>query len=72
MRYVAEYKEHLEAVQSDRNLEQQLQAESLSTSPRAVLFIQTDGMDQAKWSVPRMGDKQPKKSSNVVRLAPES
>ncbi|CAE7251611.1 unnamed protein product, partial [Symbiodinium microadriaticum] len=67
MVYVAEYKDHIEAVQRDRNLEQQLQSESLATSPRAVLFVQTDGMDQAKWSLPRLGEKQTKKTSNVVR-----
>ncbi|CAE7275062.1 unnamed protein product, partial [Symbiodinium sp. KB8] len=66
MVYVAEYKDHIEAVQRDRNLEQQLQSESLATSPRAVLFVQTDGMDQAKWSLPRLGEKQTKKTSNVV------
>ncbi|CAE7749170.1 unnamed protein product [Symbiodinium sp. CCMP2456] len=67
MTYVAEYKRHIESVQQDRNLEQLLQAECLGTSPRAILFVQTDGMDQAKWSIPRLGDKQPKKTSSVVR-----
>ena len=71
MGFVYQYKRHLEDVQRDRSLEQMLQAEDCFTSSTPVLLVQTDGMDQAKWSVPRLWDRPSKEMSSVVRMDPE-
>ena len=68
MEKVHAYKSHIELVQRDRSLEAVLQGENLFTNDQAILFIQTDGVDQAKWALPRTGDlRDPKKTSNIVR-----
>ena len=67
---VDEYVNHLKDVQRDRSLECLLQTETLEAggNSRAVLLVQTDGMDQAKWSLPRQGGPRPsKKTASVVR-----
>ena len=66
------YVHHLQDVQRDRALESALQTQTLdhtaSGANRAVLLVQTDGMDQAKWSLPRHGGaRQSKKAASVVR-----
>jgi hypothetical protein len=51
---IKEYKAHINQVMSDRALESSLKSMNpLENSRQAILFCQTDGMDQAKWSVPR-------------------
>ena len=71
MEFVYDYKNHLEDVQRDRSLEQMLQAENCFSGNTPVLFVQTDGMDQAKWSVPRLCDRPSKEMSSVVRTDPK-
>ena len=48
------YKDHLKAVALDRELEQFLEAQDPTSSAKPILFIQLDGMDQSKWSLPRI------------------
>ncbi|CAE7897802.1 NHX3 [Symbiodinium microadriaticum] len=68
MGFVYDYKKHLEDVQRDRSLEQMLQSEDcFLTNNTPVLLVQTDGMDQAKWSVPRLWDRPSKEMGSVVR-----
>ena len=50
---VREYKEHLRAVSLDRELEQHFQGLNPMNSDRPLMFLQIDGMDQSKWSLPR-------------------
>ena len=72
---VYSYKEHIQAVQADRGLEELLQTENIfqSGSAPGILFLQTDGMDQAKWAVPRAGsDRSAKQTANIVRKPFES
>ena len=72
MSFVHEYKNHLQDVQRDRSLEQMLQSEDcFLTNNTPVLLVQTDGMDQAKWSVPRLWDRPSKEMGSVVRTEPE-
>ena len=72
MGFVYDYKKHLEDVQRDRSLEQMLQSEDcFLTNNTPVLLVQTDGMDQAKWSVPRLWDRPSKEMGSVVRTGPE-
>ena len=58
-----EYSSHIKDVQKDRALEGTLQTENIFQSSKAILFIQTDGMDQAKWSVPRYPENRPTKAT---------
>ncbi|CAE7479013.1 PIGB [Symbiodinium natans] len=51
--YLRDYKVLVEDVQKDRQLESSLQTENVFLGNKPILFLQTDGMDQAKWSVPR-------------------
>ena len=51
---IQELKDHLKAVRMDRDLEQLLQSRDPVTADRPCLFLQVDGMDQAKWSLPRI------------------
>ena len=72
MGFVYDYKKHLEDVQRDRSLEQMLQSEDcFLTNNTPVLLVQTDGMDQAKWSVPRLWDRPSKEMGSVVRTGPD-
>ena len=52
--YIREYKDHLKAVSMDRELEFFMQSQNPFTSDTPTLFIQIDGMDQSKWSIPRV------------------
>ena len=72
LQYVHEYKDHLQSIQRDRSLEQMLQSEEVYVNDTPVLFVQTDGMDQAKWGVPRyFADRPSKEMAKVVRCIPK-
>lgn len=47
------YKDHIDAVKLDRELEQWMQEQCPLQSKGAPLCIHVDGMDQSKWGVPR-------------------
>ena len=71
LQHIHQYREHLRDVARDRSVETTLQSENIFTDgvSRPILFLQTDGMDQAKWSVPRYGPpQQSKQASMVVRF----
>lgn len=48
-----QYKAHIQAVSEDRHLETFFEASDPFSSDSACLFIHTDGMDQAKFCIPR-------------------
>lgn len=65
--HVRAYKMHIQDVQADRALEHTLQSENIMEGS-AVLLLQTDGMDQAKWALPRPGQPRlSKQAASVVR-----
>ena len=68
LEFVYAYKQHISDVQKDRALEELLQSEDLRSSCRPILFCQTDGMDQAKWAIPRLGERQGKETASIVRF----
>ena len=69
LEHVTAYKMHLEDVQRDRALEHAFQSENvLANTSGAILFIQTDGMDQGKWALPRFGDRVSKQAAKIVRF----
>ena len=55
LQYVHEYKEHIHNVTKDWAVQELLQTENIYDGQTPILFCQTDGMDQAKCSVPRAG-----------------
>ena len=69
LQHLQDYRDHLAAVAKDRQLECRSQSEDVwGGSQKPVLFLQTDGMDQAKWALPRLSKlTQSKRMSGVVR-----
>ena len=55
MQLLQSYRQHITDVSQDRHLESMLQLENvfIAADSRPILFCQTDGMDQAKWAIPR-------------------
>ena len=51
---IKDYKDHLQAVSLDRELEQFLESQDPMSAKEPTLFIQVDGVDQSKWSLPRI------------------
>ena len=69
MEFIHQFKQHMEDIQRERSLQELLESENLETGGRPILFVQTDGMDQAKWALPRWGTDRPgKHASGIVRL----
>ena len=65
---VREYKAHLQAVGLDRDLEAYFQSLQPTKSNKPTLFIQVDGMDQSKWSLPRFpGNRGSKDLQKFIR-----
>jgi hypothetical protein len=64
---VREYKAHLKSVRLDRDLEQHFEGLS-PQAERPTLFVQLDGLDQSKWSIPRYpGNKASKDLQKYIR-----
>ena len=59
---VREYKDHLRAVGFDRELEQHLEGLDPHSSDAPILLLQFDGMDQAKWALPRFPENRGSKA----------
>ena len=59
---IREHKDHLRAVGLDRELEQHMEGLDPRTSDTPTLFIQIDGMDQSKWSLPRFPENRGSKN----------
>ena len=69
MEFIHCYKQHIEDIQRQRSLQELLQSESVGMGARPILFVQTDGMDQAKWALPRDGtERAGKQASGIVSL----